>query len=163
MAGANDGQRTRHAVGVFHRAATLRSSLSDLMTAGTECDALCLAAQQALMGSLEPPDGGVGEIFAGLSSDTIFVERDGRSVPVRIASGARCGKLVAILDGGGTAGRPWLGQSLIPRHARTLEDHLVAGRYLLWVRLFDAEDEKRVCTILLKHSEFPVQVHDLTH
>ena len=163
MAGANHGQRLRHAVGVFHQVIRLRTGLEDLIAAGIEREALCLAGQQALMETLrqaEPTAGG-DEAFFALSADTVLVDGAGQRVPVRLSSGERCARLLASLDRSTMPGDPWLDRWLLPRHARTLEAHLVAGRYLLWVRIRDADDEKRVCTILLRHSEFPVQVHDL--
>ena len=164
MGGANHGQRLRHAVGVFHQIIRLRTGLADLIGAGIEREALCLAGQQALMETLaqaeSAPDGGKAS-FA-LSAETVLVDSQGLRVPVLLSSGERCERLLTILDRDAVPGDPWLGRWLIPRHARTLEAHLVAGRYLLWVRIRDADDEKRVCTILLRHSEFPVQVHDLT-
>ena len=163
MAGANHGQRLRHAVGVFHQVVRLRTGLDDLIAAGIEREALCLAGQQTLMETLrqaEPTAGG-GQAFFALSAEMVLVDGGGQRVPVQLSSGERCASLLATLDRSATPGDPWLGRWLIPRHARTLEAHLVAGRYLLWVHIRDADDEKRVCTILLRHSEFPVQVHDL--
>jgi hypothetical protein len=50
---------------------------------------------------------------------------------------------------------------LIPRHAAQLQNTVQDGRLVLWVQLFDAEDERRAYQALLARSATSVGVHDL--
>ncbi len=163
MADSTHGQKPRYAVGVFHRVASLRRGLQDLIDAAVEASALCLAGQQQLMenaGSHETAGEG-GDLLAGLTRDSVVVSGDGEGFPLRVSSSSLAEQLAGGDHEGKARDSRWLERWLIPRHARALESHLAAGRYLLWVRIRDADDEKRICTILLEHSDFPIQVHDL--
>ena len=168
MAEANHGQKSRQAVGVFHRVVKLRYSLTDLTAAGIESEALCLAGQKALLESLDPhrrpqqDDTEAGSrVLAALTAKRLIIDRAGSGAPIGLSSSEFGEMLRTSLPEADRTDSRWLERWLIPQHARTLENHLAAGRYLLWVGIRDPEDEKRVCTILLKHSDFPVQVHDL--
>ena len=50
---------------------------------------------------------------------------------------------------------------LIPRHAAQLQGAVDNGRIILWVQLFDNDDERRAYQSLLARSCNSVGVHDL--
>jgi hypothetical protein len=50
---------------------------------------------------------------------------------------------------------------LIPRHAAQLQNAVHAGKIVLWVQLFDNDDERRAYQSLLARSSNSVGVHDL--
>jgi len=50
---------------------------------------------------------------------------------------------------------------LIPRHAAHLQGAVENGRIILWVQLFDNDDERRAYHSLLARSSNSVGVHDL--
>lgn len=54
-----------------------------------------------------------------------------------------------------------LGHWLIARHATQLQDAVMAGKILLFVQLFDNEEERQVYRCLLARSSNSVGVHDL--
>jgi hypothetical protein len=54
-----------------------------------------------------------------------------------------------------------LNHPLIPRHAAHLQAAVEHGRILLWVQLFDNDDERRAYQSLLARSCNSVGVHDL--
>ncbi len=54
-----------------------------------------------------------------------------------------------------------LGHWLIPRHAAELQDTVEHGRIVLWIQLFDSDDEHRAYRSLLARSSSSVGVHDL--
>ena len=62
---------------------------------------------------------------------------------------------------GATSLKDALGRWLILRHARQLEEAVCSGRILLWIRLTDADDERRAYQSLLAHSSDVVGVADL--
>ena len=45
------------------------------------------------------------------------------------------------------------------QHARRLEEQIKHGGLLLWVRVWNAEDERRAVDILSRHSGRDVHVH----
>jgi hypothetical protein len=50
---------------------------------------------------------------------------------------------------------------LVSRHAARIQEAVEGGSLVLWVQLFDAQDERRACTILLTRCSSLVEVHDL--
>ena len=54
-----------------------------------------------------------------------------------------------------------LGLWLVPRHAAHFQDAVEAGKILKWVRVTDADVERRACQSLLATSSNSVGVHDL--
>jgi hypothetical protein len=112
------------------------------------------------------PDGSDITLFAGRCSlaDEVELAQIGlvrTSVPI-FSSEGRLAEFFRLAGAGpGVKIKPIL-QSLIPaKHAAFLEQRLEAGEILLWIGIRDAEHEAAVCRILLKHSPYRVQVHDL--
>ena len=50
---------------------------------------------------------------------------------------------------------------LIPRHAKQLQDAAAAGKVILWVQVFDNDQERRAYRSLLARSSNSVGVHDI--
>jgi hypothetical protein len=70
-------------------------------------------------------------------------------------------RLAGRLENGAQTLKAALGHWLIPRHAAHLQDGVENGKIILWVQLFDNEDERRAYQSLLKTSSNSVGVHDL--
>jgi hypothetical protein len=70
-------------------------------------------------------------------------------------------RLAGRLEKGAQTLKAALGHWLIPRHAAHLQDGVENGKIILWVQLFDNEDERRAYQSLLKTSSNSVGVHDL--
>ncbi len=82
--------------------------------------------------------------------------------PVAAAGATLAGMAAAAAIGGGVGGL--FGASLAKligdRHARHIEEQLKHGGLLLWVRVRDAEREKRAVEILSRRSGRDVHVHE---
>jgi hypothetical protein len=72
---------------------------------------------------------------------------------------AKC--LQERLDSGAESLKAALGHWLIPRHAAYFEDAVKVGKILLWIRVGNADEERRAYQNLLAHSSSSVGVHDL--
>ena len=70
-------------------------------------------------------------------------------------------RLAAKLAGKADTLAAALGCWLIPRHAAQLEQAVVAGKFILWVQLFDNDDERLASRSLLARSSNSVGVHDI--
>lgn len=84
-----------------------------------------------------------------------------RSDPVSTSAGVLADLL---LQGGAGPGksigavlRAWMPE----KHSRFLEEQIGNGKLLLWVQIADPDHEAAVCRVLLEHSPYRVQVHDL--
>jgi len=85
----------------------------------------------------------------------------GNLEPITCTSGALADCLTERLIAGALSLKDALGHWLIPRHAAHLEDAILAGKILFWIRVGDADDERRAYHSLLAHSSNSVGVHDL--
>jgi hypothetical protein len=54
-----------------------------------------------------------------------------------------------------------LGHWLVPRHAAQLQEAVAAGKIILWMQLFDNDDERHAYRSLLARSSNSVGVHDI--
>jgi hypothetical protein len=70
-------------------------------------------------------------------------------------------RLAARLGAGAPTLKAALGQWLIPRHAAQVEEGVEGGEIILWVQLFDSDDERRAYQSLLNRSSNAVGVHDI--
>jgi hypothetical protein len=50
---------------------------------------------------------------------------------------------------------------LVPRHAAHSQDAVEGGNIFIWIRVANADDERRACFSLLPNSSNSVGVHDL--
>jgi len=174
----------REAVGVFHTAAGLQSAIDDLLQSGFH------RAELSLLASEHAVDEKLGDRYRKVSSleDDPVIPRAAYVSPEAIgdAEGGLIGILFyvgavaaagAIVASGGTLTAAILGAALSggvggvigaflarllgEEHGRQLQAHVDRGGLLLWVRTWDAADEKRAMDILRKHSGQDVHVHAL--
>ena len=75
--------------------------------------------------------------------------------------GPMADRLAGRLTKGAQTLKAALGHWLIPRHAAHLQDFVEDGKIVLWVQLFDNDDERRAYQSLLAGSSSSVGVHDL--
>lgn len=81
--------------------------------------------------------------------------------PVCCTPGRLAQRLLERLRAGAPTLQAALGHWLIPRHAAELQNTVEHGRIVLWIQLFDSEDEHRAYRSLLARSSSSVGVHDL--
>jgi hypothetical protein len=77
------------------------------------------------------------------------------------SAGPVADRLAGRLASGATTLKVALGRWLIARHAAHLQQAVEEGKILLWVQLFDNDDERRAYRSLLATSSNSVGVHDL--
>jgi hypothetical protein len=101
----------------------------------------------------------VGEAEGALIGSLLFV---GAATGAILASGGTvAAAITAAALGGGAYGLIGAGLAKLvgDHHARYLQEQLDHGGLLLWVRTWDAADEKRAVEILGKHTGQDVHVH----
>jgi hypothetical protein len=146
---------SRYAVGAFDDWSRLRAVLRDARSRGLLLDSLnCLALERLFEGT----------IIVAPAQDVVSICQ----LPVADGTEAiacTCGPLAdCLMDrfrSGATSLKDALGHWLILRHATQLVNAICAGKILLWIRLADADDERRAYQSLLAHSSDVVGVHDL--
>ena len=147
--------KLRFAVGTFESWSQVREALHDLRARGLVLDSFnCL---------------GLKRLFSGKT----VMARDQEPMPVQAlpfpasselivyTSGPLANCLIERLASGAHSLKHAVGLWLIPRHATHFEDAVQAGKLLLWIRVADADDERRAYQSLLAHSSNSVGVHDL--
>jgi hypothetical protein len=174
----------REAVGVFSTPETLQEAIDELMSSGFDrADLSMLAAEGTVDQKLghkyqkiaELEDDPIvprccyvstesigdaqawlvgGLMYVGATAATGAVVATGGTLALVIASAALAGGVGSLL---GAILAKWVGDS----HAHYLQEQLDHGGVLLWVRTWDAEDEKRAVDILSKHSGRDVHIHTL--
>ena len=145
----------RYAVGIFHDWSQLRAALRDARTRDLVLDSFnCLALKR---------------LFAG----TTILAPTEEVVPVRVlafpdetetiacTAGPLADCLMDRLRSGATSLKDALSHWLISRHAMQFEDAVRASKILLWIKLADADDERRAYQCLLANNSDMVGVHDL--
>lgn len=75
--------------------------------------------------------------------------------------GSLCSQLVRAIHQGCQSFAELLGHWMVPRLAVRLNNDVVQGQLLLWIRLSSSEDEDVVCSTLLNARALRVEVHDL--
>lgn len=174
----------REAVGYFKTPEALQDAIDELLSSGFD------RAEVSLLASERTVDEKLGHHYQKVSElednaevpRTFYIPNESVgggegaliAVPLYVAALATIGVIVtsgaslaatiagAVLAGGaggaiGTALAALVGQ----HHARYLEEQLEHGGLLLWVRTWDAADERRAVDIMKRHSGQDVHVHDL--
>jgi len=144
----------RYAVGTFDSWSPLRAALRDAGARGLVLDSFnCLALERLFAGKtiLAPSQEAVAVRVLPLADKT---------EAIACTAGPLADCLMDRLLSGSSSLRDALGHWLIPRHAMGLENAVRAGKILLWIRLADADDERRAYQSLLAHSSDLVGVHD---
>jgi hypothetical protein len=147
--------KLRFAVGTFDSWAQVRNALHDLRIRGLVLDSFnCLAFERLFAGkTIVAPDRKPVTVEA-----LRFAES---SEPIACTSGPLADCLVERIDSGAQSLKDALGRWLVPRHAAHFVDAVEMGKILFWIRVADANDERRTCQSLLAHSSNSVGVHDL--
>lgn len=146
---------SRYAVGTLGDWFRLRAVLRDARSRGLVLDSLnCLALERLFDGTIimAPPQ----EVVSVCQLPV----RDGTET-IACTSGPLADCLMDRFRSGATSLIEALGHWLILRHATQLVNAVGAGKILLWIRLTDADDERRAYQSLLAHSSDVVGVHDL--
>ena len=147
--------KLRFAVGTFESWSQVREALHDLRARGLVLDSFnCLGLKRLFSGkTVMAPDQEPMPVQALPFPGSSRIDRLHIGTPGQLPDREAC------------IGRPSLkhavGLWLIPRHAAHFEDAVQAGKLLLWIRVADADDERRAYQSLLAHSSNSVGVHDL--
>ncbi len=143
----------RFAVGIFDAWSEVLASVQELIEAGLAENAFSVLALQRVLAPVVVHPG------RGMSlSDLPF---PGNTEMIAASTGPIVDRLASMLDAKAQTLSSALGHWLIPRHAAQLEGAVAAGKIILWVQLFDNEEERRACRSLLAKSSNSVGVHDL--
>jgi hypothetical protein len=150
-----DWPNLRFAVGTFDSWQQLCDALYDLRFRGLVLDSFnCLAVRRVFAG---------GTIIAP-SHEPVVIEElafPDNGELLGCTSGPLADCLADRLGSGARSLKDALASWLLPRHAGHLQRAVEDGKILLWIRLVDAEDERRACQWLLATSSNSVGVHDL--
>lgn len=155
-------KKIKFVVGLFDAVADLRRALEALSGVGLTCDRLCVLGREALDDGDKQP-ARLPDIAADGLSQVVVAPRDAKGSP-RFVSPAKklCGRAACdprcAIDPELVVEFPhWI----VGRQARQLEDQLMLGGTLLFVRVNDDGEQMRVGRTLLRHARNGVQTHDL--
>jgi hypothetical protein len=145
----------RFAIGIFDGWDGVKASVQDLAAAGMAAKNVHYLALQRVLGSRSPIE----------RADNPMSLRElpfpGNAGMISTTPGLVAERLAARLGRGAQTLKAALGDWLIPRHAAHLQDAVEGGKIVLWVQLFDNDDERRAYQSLLARSSNSVGVHDL--
>ena len=175
---------SREAVGIFHSSLGLQDAIDELLSSGFHRSELSLlASERAVEEKLghrysrvdvlaDDPDvpraafvstEAIGDAEGGIIGGLVYVGAVS-AVGAVVATG---GTLLAIIAGAALAGGAGgligsvLAKRLGEHHAQYLEEQIVRGGLLLWVRTRDPASEERAIAILRKYSADKVHIHML--
>lgn len=178
------GETVREAVGVFDNAERLQEAIDELQSSGFDRAELSLLASEeaveeklghayekvaqleddaAVPRSAYVSTEAIGDAEAALAGGLLYVGAVAATGAVVASGGTLAGAIAAAVLAGGAGGlvgsvlAMWVGDN----HARNLQEQIDRGGLLLWVRTWDAEDEKRAVEILNRHSGKDVHIHSL--
>lgn len=140
----------RFAIAAFDTWPEAQQALHVLDVAGKALNDVSYLAQERVL----------GEPKASTARQTVHLFGEtGRGIGCSV--GPVADRLTGRLASGATTLQAALGGWLIARHAANLQQAVEDGKILLWVQLFDNDDERRACHSLLATSSNFVGVHDL--
>ena len=148
-----DQPKLRFVVGTFDSWPQVRDALSDLRVRGLILDSFnCLALRRQFSGKIiQAPD-----------QTSVSVEAlPFASGPMACTSGPLADCLRERIDSGAQSLKEALARWLIPRHAAYFQDAVHARKIVFWIKVTDADQERRAYQTLLVHSSNSVGVHDL--
>ena len=150
-----DWPNLRFAVGTFDCWQQLRNALYDLRLRGQVLDSLnCLAVRRVF----------AGRTIIAPSQQPVVIEElafPDNGELLGCTSGPLADCLADRLGSGARSLKDALASWLLPRHAGHFQRVVEDGKILLWIRLADADDERRAYQCLFAHSSNSVGVHDL--
>jgi hypothetical protein len=146
----------RFVVGSFESWQQMHEAMREFPTRGLVLDSFnCLASQRLFTGKkIVAPDQSLVAVEA--------LPFSGGSELVACTAGPLANCLKERIASGAQSLKDALGPWLIPRHAAHIQDVVQAGKILLWIRIYDAADERCAFQVLLAHSSDSVSVHDIT-
>ncbi len=182
MQNATEGSGVREAVGVFDNAELLQEAIDELMSSGFDrAEVSLLASESAVeqklghkykkVSELEDDPNvprvayvsteSIGDAQGALIGGLMYVGAGLLMGPVAFAGGTLAAGAGAAVLGGGLGGviGARLAKLVGDQHAHRLEEQIKHGGLLLWVRVWNAEDERRAVEILSRHSGRDVHVH----
>ena len=146
--------KQRYAVGLFDDWSQLQATLRDVQARGLVLESFNCLALERLFASKTILAPSQEAVTVGVLP---FSEK---AEAIAVTSGPLADGLMERLRSGATSLKDALGLWLIPRHAAQFDNAVRAGKILLWIRLADADDERRAYQSLLAHSSDLVGVHD---
>jgi hypothetical protein len=179
-----EARTVREAVGIFNSPGDLQGAIDELLSFGFDRAELSLLASRhaveeklghryekvsaladdptvprAAYVSTEAIGGAEGGLIGGL----MYVGAAAAAGAVVTAGGTLAAAIAATVLAGGAGGLigSILAKLVGDHHAHYLQEQMDSGGLLLWVRTWDAEDEKRAVEILTMHSGGDVHVHAL--
>ena len=170
MEAEREASKVREAVGVFADANTLQDAIDDLMSSGFDrADLSLLAAEHTVIeklghqykkvADLEDDRAvprccyisteSIGDAEGGLIGGLLYVGAVAAAGPIIASGGTLAAALTAAALAGGAGGLigSVLAKLVGDHHAHHLQEQLDHGGLLLWVRTWDAGDEKRAVEI----------------
>ncbi len=175
---------SREAVGIFHSSKGLEDAIDEILSSGFHrSDLSLLASEQAVEEKLghrfsrvdvlaDDPKvpraafvstEAIGDAEGGIIGALVYVGALA-TVGAIVATG---GTLLAVITGAALAGGAGglvgsvLAKRLGDHHAHHLQEQIVRGGLLLWVRTRDSAAEERAIEILRRYSADKVRIHDL--
>jgi hypothetical protein len=140
----------RFAIAAFDTWAEAQKALHALNAGGKKINDVSYLAQQRILEDAVTSNGRqVVHLFGGTDGG------------IGCSAGPVADRLAGRLASGATTMKAALGRWLIPRHAAHLQQAVDEGKILLWVQLFDNDEERRAYQSLLATSSNSVGVHDL--
>jgi len=184
MTEGNPGRIIREAVCVFEDADSLQAAVDELESSGFDhANISLLASEAAVVEKLghkyekvtELEDDAavprtafvsaeaVGDAEGGLIGGLLYIGAVAAAGAVVASGGTVAAAVAAAAMSGGATGLIGLVLAKLvgDRHAARLQEQISHGGLLLWVRTWNAEQEKRAMEILSRHSGRNVHVHSL--
>jgi hypothetical protein len=152
----NGPQFLRFAVGAFHSWEGVETALRDLSLGGTTAKSFNYLGLQRVLARAS------GTTANASPLPLQELPFPGHAETISCTPGPLAERLSARLRAGAPTLKAALGQWLIPRHAAHLQEGVEEGKIILWVQLFDVDDERRAYESLLNRSSNAVGVHDIT-
>jgi hypothetical protein len=155
-------KKIKFVVGMFDAVADLRRALEALSGVGLSCDRLCVLARETPEVDDRQPTR-LPDIAADGLSQVVVAPLDAQAPPRFVPPSTKlCGRVACdprcAIDPELVVEFPhWI----VGRQARQLEDQLMLGGTLLFVRVNDDGEQMRVGRTLLRHARNGVQTHDL--
>jgi hypothetical protein len=184
MAAESSNESRTEAVAVFDDADNLQDAIDELMSSGFDRADISLLADKRVveeklghdyLNVTELEDDASAPRSAYVSNESIGAAEGALiGLPMYVAVGAAAGPVIAsggslvaviaaaaVAGGFGAAIGSVLAKLVGDHHATYLREQIEKGGFLLWVRTWDTEHEKRAVDILSKHSADDVHTHKL--
>ncbi len=183
MSKHDEGEAVREAVGVFDTPDNLQAAIDELLSSGFDRAELSLLASQtaveAKLGHMyrkvdeledDPTEirtayvstESIGDAEGAVIGALMYIGAGVLLGPVAAAGGSLAAIAGAAAVGGSVGGMigSFFASQLGEQHARRIDEQLIHGGLLLWVRAWNEDREKVATEILSRHSAHDVHVHE---